>query len=152
MNDTINAKEKGFCCAESMLSTEGAWSAGFCCFEHMVLHFDNGPTEKPIIRNVRCYQRIKDNLADEREMLKIGERRIANEELKKQDRLEFAKENKERQRSMNIMRSRHETPSRQTFTLAGNDLQRAIRVHRKKMQTTNQSANNSARKPSSASP
>ena len=149
MNDTINAKEKGFCCAESMLSTEGAWSAGFCCFEHMVLHFDNGPTEKPIIRNVRCYQRIKDNLADEREMLKIGERRIANEELKKQ---ESAKKNRERQRSMNIMRSRHKTPPRETFTLAGNDLQRAIRVHKKKMQPKHQSANNSAKKPSSGSP
>jgi hypothetical protein len=140
-NTAEYATEQGFCCLESFRETTGAWNAGFCCFEHMVLYFDHGPTNIPVVRNEECYKRVLAEQAARKAQIPLDKLRLQREadrdESHRKNRMIFSKTNSSRRKSLNKIRHNTE-PSAATvppFLLTGKGLKDTISRHRHMMRT-----------------
>jgi hypothetical protein len=133
MEETLYATAKGFCCVETMHATEGAWSAGFCCFDHMVLYFDDGPTDQPVVRNERCYQSVLMDQGRRQAQVPLDKLRAQREADRDRNDLLVSNRNKQRRKSLNKLRHRVPEILTPIFQLTGTNVQETIRRHRNTM-------------------
>jgi hypothetical protein len=118
------ANEKGFGSVEEMLQLEGAWSIGWCCFDHMVHHLDNGPTNRPIVRDENCYKRERRTQAEGQARYRAQTRPPL---------MEYVQPIIDRAPATKFVRRRHQKENQPLpgKPLKGTALEQAVRKHKK---------------------